>query len=291
MVSMPETRELRSVIEAAEQAAAAGDYSSAEQLLREAALLQEANLGPLHPDLANTLNNLGVVCEIVDKPADAELCYRRAYAIATEVLEPDHPFVATSGTNLRDFCEARGKLVESPTPAVEARGPRATSSAHVPGERPSRSKPRVLSFRSASRPLAIGVVTACGLVFAMLIMFRPWFSSTGRAGSSPGRPSQSQSDSPAPTLAAAPLPVEPVSAPKETTTNSQESVGVGAKAEPVPNATATTPAGRQVREPVPLLVSGFGEPSHLDRRTATAAGGRSASLQGSINRRIARLAQ
>ena len=36
-ISMPDTRDPRSVIEAAEQAAAAGDYASAERLLREAA--------------------------------------------------------------------------------------------------------------------------------------------------------------------------------------------------------------------------------------------------------------
>ena len=38
---MPEPREPRSLIENAEQAAAAGNYSSAEELLREAATLQE----------------------------------------------------------------------------------------------------------------------------------------------------------------------------------------------------------------------------------------------------------
>ena len=113
---MPERRDLRSVLDAAEQAAAAGDYASAEQLLREAASLQEASLGPLHPDLANTLNNLGVVCEMTEKPVDAEQCFRRACAIATEVLRPDHPFVATSRKNLEDFCEARGKTVDPPTP-------------------------------------------------------------------------------------------------------------------------------------------------------------------------------
>ena len=248
MVPMPEAHERRSVVEEAEQAAAAGDYSRAEQLLREAALLQEANLGPLHPDLANTLNNLGVVCEIVDNPADAELCYRRACAIATEVLEPDHPFVATSRKNLSDFCEARGKLVESPPPTVAGRGPHATSSAHVPRKRPSRSK-RVPSSSRWSRPLAIGAVTASALVFAMLTVIRPWFSSTGWAGSSSRGPSQSSSGSPAPPLAAEPLPVEPVSAPNETTTNSHGAVGVEAKADPVPNAAATTPAGRPAREP------------------------------------------
>ena len=118
---MPEPREPRSIIEAAEQAAAAGNYSSAEELLREAALLQEARLGPLHPDLANTLNNLGVVCEITGNPVDAERCFRRAFAIATTVLEPDHPFVATSRKNLRDFCEARGTPVELPTSSPASR--------------------------------------------------------------------------------------------------------------------------------------------------------------------------
>src|SRR5580704_371836 len=127
---MPETRELRAFVDAAEQAAAAGEYAAAEHLLREAVLLQEDRLGSLHPDLANTLNNLGVVCEITDKPADAELCYRRAYAIATAALEPDHLFVATSRKNLRDFCEARGTPVELPIPPLVVaaeRKPRATA--------------------------------------------------------------------------------------------------------------------------------------------------------------------
>ena len=75
---MPEAHELRSVIEAADQAAAGGDYVTAELKLREAAALQEAQLGPFHPELANTLNNLGVIYERVDSPAEAELCYRRA---------------------------------------------------------------------------------------------------------------------------------------------------------------------------------------------------------------------
>ncbi|MGH9314060.1 MAG: DUF2914 domain-containing protein [Vicinamibacterales bacterium] len=222
---MPETRELRSVVEAAEQAAAAGDYASAEQLLREAALLQEANLGPLHPDLANTLNNLGVVCDIADKPADAELCYRRAYAIATAVLEPDHPFVATSGKNLRDFCEARGKPVESPTtpPIVAAERERgATSSVHLPPERPSRAESRLPGFRRSSLPLAIGALSASGLVLVMFVATRPWFGPNGRAGSSPGSATQSLPGNPAP--------------------------GMGARADAIPDATATTSAARQARD-------------------------------------------
>jgi Tetratricopeptide repeat/Protein of unknown function (DUF2914) len=119
---MADTRDLRFVAGEAEQAAAAGDYASAEDLLREAAWLQEASYGPLHPDLANALNNLGIVCEITGKHDDAEACFRRAYAIATAVLEPDHPFVAMSWKNLEDFCQAHGKAVVplAPPPLVTA---------------------------------------------------------------------------------------------------------------------------------------------------------------------------
>src|SRR5687768_4103191 len=109
---MPEPREARSIIERAAQAAAAGNYASAEDFLREAAALQEQMLGPHHPDLANTLNNLGVVCEIADNPIDAEHYFRRAYRIATATLALDHPFVVTSRKNLHEFCAARGRPAE-----------------------------------------------------------------------------------------------------------------------------------------------------------------------------------
>jgi len=83
---MPEPRDARSIIEKAEQAAAASNYAAAEDFLREAATLQEQTLGPDHPDLANTLNNLGVVCEMADNPIDAEHYFRRAHTLATATL-------------------------------------------------------------------------------------------------------------------------------------------------------------------------------------------------------------
>ena len=182
-------RELRIVVDAAEQAAAAGDHASAEQLLREAAVLQEARLGPVHPDLANTLNNLGVVCEITDKPADAELCYRRAYAIATAALEPDHPFVATSRKNLRDFCEARGTPVELPLP------------------------PLVVAAARKPWGVAITALGVCGLVLVMFIATQQWFGSRRHAEVSPGGAIQSPVSS---ASTPEPLPVEPTPVPTET---------------------------------------------------------------------------
>ncbi len=100
---MWEVREPGTIIQAAERAAEGGNFAAAENLLREAARLQEAELGPRHPDLANTLNNLGIVCEMTSKPDEAEQYFRRAVSIARTSLPPEHPFVATSQKNLRDF--------------------------------------------------------------------------------------------------------------------------------------------------------------------------------------------
>src|SRR5687768_3666763 len=116
-----EARELRSVMEAADHAAPAGDYATAALILREAAAPQETQLGPVHAVPANTVNNLGVIYQRVDSPPEAEWCYRRAYAIATKALAPDPPFVATSRKNLEDFCRARGRSFErSPVPRERA---------------------------------------------------------------------------------------------------------------------------------------------------------------------------
>ena len=156
---MPEARELRSVIEAAEQAVSVGDYVTAELTLREAAALQETQFGPFHPDLANTLNNLAVVYERADSPAEAELCYRRAYAIATTALEPSHPFVATSRKNLEDFCTARGRPFDRSA---------------APRERVIPRKP----VRTFPRPIMVGAVGALG--FAILVAAVFWLRSLDR---------------------------------------------------------------------------------------------------------------
>ena len=178
---MPEPHAARSLIESAEQAAAAGNYSSAEKLLRQAAALQEQTLGPRHPELANTLNNLGVVCELADNPIDAEHYFRRAHTIATATLAPDHPFVVTSRTNLHDFCVARGRPAElrpSPPgvaawlddPAPRAEPPREAS--------PSPKKPVVTPIppKRSLRPLALGALGGVALLIVVLVMAADWDS-------------------------------------------------------------------------------------------------------------------
>ena len=181
---MSKSREARSIIEAAEQAAGAGNYAHAEVLLREAALLQEARLGPLHPDLANTLNNLGIVCEMNGNRDEAEQCLRRAVTIATTVLETDHPFVATSRKNLRDFCEARGKLDEvatsspvvTPTPEAEP-----TVSMDPPGESPLLAETQDLQPPPHRRSIRLFAVSALGPAAMLIVIIAaagPWLAST-----------------------------------------------------------------------------------------------------------------
>ena len=215
---MPEPREARSIIENAEQAAAAGNYASAEHLLREAAALQEQTLGAHHPDLANTLNNLGVVSEMTDNPIDAEHYFRRAYTIATATLPPDHPFVATSRKNLHDFCAVRGRpaeLRQSP-PGVaawlEAPPPRAAP----PRESSSAKKQDVTPIprKRSLRPLALGALSGVALLIVILMMAGHWGSGAEETKSPPATAIAPAGETPAPRPT--PPPAEPIARPQPT---------------------------------------------------------------------------
>jgi hypothetical protein len=120
---MSDKQNARSLLAQAEHAASAGDLSAADELLRNAAHIQEAELGPLHPDLTSTLTNRAIIAEKTGRLGDAEIFYRRAAAIASASLPRDHQIVADSQKNLDDFCRDRGLRVEggvaSPVPATE----------------------------------------------------------------------------------------------------------------------------------------------------------------------------
>ena len=121
--TMSKLPDAQRMLELAERAAIDRNFSSADELLREAARIQEAEMGPLHPDLANTLNSLAIVAERTGRFADAESFYRRSAAIASESLPADHPIVAESRKNLEDFCRERGVPLVRPaamTPSGEA---------------------------------------------------------------------------------------------------------------------------------------------------------------------------
>jgi hypothetical protein len=218
---MPEPREVRSIIENAEQAAAAGSYSLAEKLLREAAALQEQTLGPHHPDLANTLNNLGVVCEMADNPIDAEHYFRRAYTVATATLPPDHPFVATSRKNLHDFCAARGRPAELPPspPEVaawlEGSATARTALSREPSLSANKQGVTPTSRKRPLPPLALGALSAVAALIVLLMMARPWGNRDEEAKSSPTIPIPPARETAAPRLT--PPPAEPIPRQQPTT--------------------------------------------------------------------------
>jgi hypothetical protein len=215
---MTEPREAGSIIENAEQAAAAGNYASAEDLLREAAALQEQTLGPQHPDLANTLNNLGIVCEMTDNPIDAEHYFRRAHAIATATLSPDHPFVATSSKNLHDFCAARGRPLELPPspPEVaawlEASAPRAAPP-REPSPPATEQDVTPIARKRSLHPLAVGALSGVALLIVILMMARPWGGPVEETASRPATEPTAVRETPAPRPT--PPPNEPTPPPAE----------------------------------------------------------------------------
>jgi hypothetical protein len=262
-------RDARSIIENAEQAAAAGNYASAEDLLREAADLQEQTLGARHPDLANTFNNLGIVCEITDNPIDAEHYFRRAHAIATAALPADHPFVATSRKNLHDFCAARGRPVELPPspPALAAwlDAPE-PAPAHAPQPAPARAPepaPTAVSVPAAAvptpiaaaghvpsrslRPLLVGVSSAAVLL-VILTLARPWSRPVEEITSRPAAPTTS---APAPATPVATSAATPMATPVATPTTTP----AASPAEPPPRPQPTATPSPSIRSEAPTAAA------------------------------------
>jgi hypothetical protein len=152
---------LASLFEAAEQAAVGGDFPAAARLLAQAAGAQHATLGPDHPDLANTLNNLAVAHERSGHLDEAERQYRRSHAIAARTLPPDHPLVTTSAQNLREFCEANGRPVDAaavtPSDAAALR--------LAPADDPRAASPRATA-RPPQAAVAAGPIEPLAITFA-----------------------------------------------------------------------------------------------------------------------------
>ena len=199
---MSEHQDARDMLDRAERAAEAGDLASADDLLRSAARVQEEELGPLHPDLANTLNNLAIVAERTGRPSEAEAFYRRAVAIASASLPPEHPMVVASRQNLEDFCRARGVSIDAP--AAIAPTPDTVVGLDVPaGEHPAVAASAPAAMRASeplpaaptpgrgSHPVAWTAIGAVVLVTAVLLVSRPW-SSRGSVPARAERPCRRQ---------------------------------------------------------------------------------------------------
>jgi tetratricopeptide (TPR) repeat protein len=88
-------------------------WAEAEPLFRRALAIRETGLGPDHPDVASSLNNLAFLLKSVDHGGEAEPLYRRALAIREASFGPDHPDVAVSLNNLASVLQTTNRLGEA----------------------------------------------------------------------------------------------------------------------------------------------------------------------------------
>jgi Protein of unknown function (DUF2914)/Tetratricopeptide repeat len=212
---MTEPYDARHMLDRAEQAATAGDLASAAELLRGAARIQEEQLGPLHPDLASTLNNLAIVAERTGSSSEAETLYRRAAAIAAAALPSDHPMVVESRQNLEDFCRARGLSIDAPavittTTAAPPAPVEPRPDPGLPATFAAQPLPRAQAPGSASHSLAW---VATGAVVLVAAVFLVWQLRSSRDASAPA-PALESAAQPAeaaqPPIAAPPTRLAPI---------------------------------------------------------------------------------
>ncbi len=177
---MPISPDIAAVIEAAEHEVSTGNLAAAESLLLGVAEAQEASLGPLHPDLASTFNNLAVVCEMANRPDDAERFYRRAHAIVSASLDRDHPLVVTSRDNLRHFLLARRASPEWPEePAapvgVAEPGPAVPAAVVAPVHAVPEAAPAAPSRPTWSSRMGVrGTLAAVATLVALVAVWSSW---------------------------------------------------------------------------------------------------------------------
>ena len=71
----------------------AGKYDRAVVVAQKALQVAQQNVGPNHPDVATSLNNLAELYRTQGNYAKAEPLYKRSLAIKEKALGPDHPKV------------------------------------------------------------------------------------------------------------------------------------------------------------------------------------------------------
>ncbi|MGH8491368.1 MAG: tetratricopeptide repeat protein, partial [Gammaproteobacteria bacterium] len=90
-----------------------GRYTEAGPFLEEALAILEKALGPEHPNVAQSLNNLAGLYKAQGQYAKAEPLYKRSLTIWEQALGPEHPNVAASVNNLAEIYRAQGQYTKS----------------------------------------------------------------------------------------------------------------------------------------------------------------------------------
>ena len=87
----------------------AGKSAEAIPLTRQMLAMLEKMLGPDHPNVAASLNNLASLYEDQGRYADSEPLFKRSLAIREKALGPDHPDVARTLSNLGSLYTNQGR--------------------------------------------------------------------------------------------------------------------------------------------------------------------------------------
>ena len=87
---------------------AEGDYTGAKAAFQRALTINEKVVGPDHPKVAISVNNLGGVLRAEGDYAGAKAAYQRALTILETTFGADHPNAKTVRRNLDELNENNG---------------------------------------------------------------------------------------------------------------------------------------------------------------------------------------
>jgi tetratricopeptide (TPR) repeat protein len=89
-----------------------GDHDAAERALRGALDVRRASYGPTHPNVAESLNALGVLRRYRNDLEGAEALCAEATRVQEAALGPHHPLLSPTLRNLAMIVEAQGRREE-----------------------------------------------------------------------------------------------------------------------------------------------------------------------------------
>ncbi|MBI5716268.1 MAG: tetratricopeptide repeat protein [Burkholderiales bacterium] len=146
----------------------AADQMRAKALFEQALAIQQKALGPTHPTLAVTLNNLAGVLEDLKRAREALPLHERALALRERGFGARHPSVALSLNNLAALHDTLGQ--------------------------PARALPLYRRALAILQPAAGAASTQPVLLAAVHTRLARWYQSNERNGAAAGRPARDGTD-------------------------------------------------------------------------------------------------
>ena len=111
--AVAQSDEWKSLIQETQTLYRQGKYDHAVVAATKAREIAERDLGPEHPSVATSLNNLALLYLAQGQYAAAEPLYKRSLAILEKALGPEHPNVAALLESISDLYARMGKAEEA----------------------------------------------------------------------------------------------------------------------------------------------------------------------------------